>query len=215
MPSINCGRGNSIDGFDLGTGGGVCILFSTRGTLSLGSGGSVKLRRGLGDLTGGGEFLTTTEGADGGCVGVTGRFCSNILTRELVGGIGVSSVGLSCRAALAADFEPILLLLLSGCWLALCWLGFCCSSLANTSPTLPDGGSTSCSFACLSLIITATLALGAGRRGLRRAAANLAAVYDGDGARSTWLSGTPRELELLTCWGAACGLLTLRELPPV
>lgn len=87
---------------------------------SLGSGGSVKLRRGLGDLTGGGEFLTMTEGAEGGCVGVTGRFCSNMLTSEVVGGIGVSSVGLSrdpaLAAALATDCEPKLSPVLHGCW---------------------------------------------------------------------------------------------------
>ena len=115
MPSINCGRGNLIEGFDLGTGGGVCVLFLIRGASSRGSGGNVKLRRGLGDLTGGGEFLTTTEGADGGCVGVTGRFCSNMLTRELVGGMGVSSVRLSRAAALATDCEPILSAPLRGC----------------------------------------------------------------------------------------------------
>jgi hypothetical protein len=54
-----------------------------------------------------------------------------------------------------------------------------------------------------------------------RAAASLAAVYDadadadGEGARSLWVSGTLKELELLTCLGEGCGLLTLRELPPV
>jgi hypothetical protein len=111
VPSVKCGCGISIEGFDLGTGGGVFVRFLARGASFLGSGGSVKLRRGLGDLTGGGEFLTTTEGAAGGCVGVTGRFCSNILTRELVGGIGVSSVGLSrgaVLAVLAPDCEPML-----------------------------------------------------------------------------------------------------------
>ena len=52
-----------------------------------------------------------------------------------------------------------------------------------------------------------------------RAAASLAAVYDadadGEGARSLWVSGTLKELELLTCLGEGWGLLTLRELPPV
>lgn len=196
---LRCGLGEL-------TGGGVFVLFLARGASSLGSGGSVKLRRGLGDLTGGGEFLTTTEGVAGPCAGVTGRCCSNMLTRALVGGMGVSSVGLSCAAAAATGCEPPLSLLLRG----LCGLGVCCSSLARTFPTLPDGGSTSRSLGSRSLTIAAALAWGAGRRGLRRAAASFAAVCDGDGARSTWLSGTPRELELLSC-----SLLTPRELPPV
>lgn len=113
VPSVNCGRGTSTEGFDLGTGGGVCVFFLTREALSLGSGGSVKLRRGLGDLTEACEFLTTTGDVGGGCVGVTGRFCSNILTRELVGGIGLSSVDLSCTAVTATDCDlklPSLLL---------------------------------------------------------------------------------------------------------
>jgi hypothetical protein len=194
--------------------------------LSSGSGGSVKVRRGLGDLIGGGGLLTPTAGAVGRCVGVAGRRCSNMLTRELVGGIGVSSVGLSrgsATAARAADREA-----------ALSWVGrgdfccepgfccFCCSSLASTFPTLPDGGSTSRSSASLSLaIITGVLGGAAGLSGLMRAAASLAAVYDadadadGEGARSLWVSGTLKELELLTCLGEGCGLLTLRELPPV
>lgn len=220
VPSKDCGGGISIDGFDSGFGGGVLVLVLASGASFLGSGGSVKLRWGLGDLTGGGESLMMTEGAAGGCGGVTGRFCSNILTRELVGGIGVSSVGLSgsavLAAVLAADCEPKLSLLLRGCWRGdACWPGFCCSSLASTLPTLPDGGSTSRSFASRSLIIFGPRAWVAGRRGLRRAAANVAAVCAGEGARSTWASGTPSELELLPCLGEGCGLLTLRELPPV
>lgn len=217
VPSVNCRRGISIEGFDFGTGGGVFVLFLASGSSFLGSGGSVKLRRGLGDFTGGGEFLTITEGAVGGCVGVTGRFCSNILTREFVGGIGVSSVGLPGGAALAmlaTDCEPMLPLVL-GRWLG-CLCAGLCSSLASTFPTLPDGGSTSCSLASLSRIMPAALAWGAGRRGLRRAAATVAAAYAGEGVRLTLLSGTPRELELLTCLGEGCDLLTLlRELPPV
>lgn len=102
VPSVICGRGISIEGFDFGTGGGEVVLVLTRRAPSVGSGGSVKLRRGLGDLTGGSEFLMTA-GAAGGVVGVTGRFCSNILTKEFVGGIGVSSVGLSRGAALASS----------------------------------------------------------------------------------------------------------------
>lgn len=220
MPSMDCGAGISIEGFDFGFGGGVFVLCLTKGASSLGSGGNMKVRRGLGDLTGGGEFLTTTEGAVGGCVGVTGRFCSNIFTRELVGGIGVSSVRLSCgpalAAALATDCEPKLSLFLRSCWRGdVCWRGFCCSSLASTFPTLPNGGSTSRSFASRSLIMFGPRARGAGCRGPRRTAANLAAVYDGEGARSTWVSGTPSELELLTCLGEGCSLLMLRELPPV
>jgi hypothetical protein len=182
----------------------------------------VKVRRGLGDLIGGGGLLTPTAGAVGRCVGVAGRRCSNMFTRELVGGIGVSSVGLSRGSAMvarAADREA-----------ALSWVGrgdfccgpcfFCCSSLASTFPTLPDGGSTSRSSASLSLaIITGVLGGAAGLSGLMRAAASLAAVYDadadGEGARSLWVSGTLKELELLTCLGEGCGLLTLRELPPV
>lgn len=219
-PSKGCGGGISIDGFDFGFSGGVLVPVLVCGISFLGSGGSVKLRWGLGDLTGGGEFLTTTEGAVGGCVGVTGRNCSNMLTSELVGGIGVSSVGLSggpvLAAALAADCEPKLSLLLRGCWRGdACWLNFCCSSLASTLPTLPDGGSTSRSFASRSLIMFEPRAWGADRRGLRRAAASVAAVCAGEGARSTCVSGTPSELELLTCLGEGCGLLTPRELPPV
>ena len=202
VPSKVCGGGISIDGFGFGVGGGVVVLVLASGASFFGSGGSVKLRWGLGDLTGGGEFLMMTEGAAGGCVGVTGRFCSNMLTRELVGGIGASSK---------------LSLLLRGCWRGdACWLGFCCSSLASAVPTLPDGGSTSRSFASRSLIILGPRAWGAGRKGLRRAAANVAAVCAGEGVRwSAWVSGTPSELELLTCLGEGCGLLTLRELPPV
>lgn len=220
MPSKFGGRGISIEGFVFGLGGGVLVSCHAGGASSSGSGGSVKLRWGLGDLTGGGEFLATAEGMAGGCVGVTGRFCSNIFTRELVGGIGVSSVGLSrgavLGAALAADCEPTLSPLLRGCWRGdACWAGFCCSSLASTFPTLPDGGSTSRSFASRSLVISGPRGWVAGRRGLRRAAANVAAVYAGEGARSTWVSGTPSELELLTCLGEGCGLLPLRELPPV
>ena len=103
MPSMNCSRGMSNEGFALSTGGGVFVLFRARAASSFGSGGSVKLRRGLGDLTGGGEFLTTTEGETGGCTGVTGRCCSNMVTRELVGGIGVSSVVL-CRGSVLAAY---------------------------------------------------------------------------------------------------------------
>ena len=76
------------------------------------------------------------------------------------------------------------------------------------------------SSASLSLaIMTGVLGGAAGLSGLMRAAASLAAVYDadadGEGARSLWVSGTLKELELLTCLGEGWGLLTLRELPPV
>lgn len=55
------------------------------------------------------------RGAEG-LVGVTGLFCSNIFTREVVGGIGVSSVGLSwaSRGALLAANSK-LSLLFRGC----------------------------------------------------------------------------------------------------
>ena len=225
-PSRSCGRGASTEGFDLGTGGGVFVLVLTRGgAWSSGSGGSVKVRRGLGDLIGGGGLLTPTAGAVGCCVGVAGRRCSNMLTREPVGGIGVSSVGLSRGAALvarAADREAALSWVGRGDFC--CGPGFWCSSLASTFPTLPDGGSTSRSSASLSLaIMLGVLGGAAGLSGLMRAAASLAAVYDadadadadGEGARSLWVSGTLKELELLTCLGEGCGLLALRELPPV
>lgn len=167
VPSVYCGRGISIDGFAFGTGGGVLVLFLVRGAPSLGSGGSVKLRRGLGDLTGVTEVLTT-EGAAGVCVGVTGRFRSNRLTREVVGGMGVSSVGLSRGAAFTTGCEPLLSLRLRSCWTAafFSWIGLCCSNLASTLPTLPDGGSTSRSLASRSLSMTGDLAGVAGGRGL-------------------------------------------------
>lgn len=148
-----------------------------------------------------------------------------MFTRELVGGIGVSSVGLSRGAAMvarAADREAALSWVGRGDFC--CGPGFWCSSLASTFPTLPDGGSTSRSSASLSLaIIIGVLGGAAGLSGLMRAAASLAAVYDadadadadGEGARSLWVSGTLKELELLTCLGEGCGLLALRELPPV
>lgn len=44
-------------------------------------------------------------------------------------------------------------------------------------------------------------------------------MFDGDGERSDWSSGTKSELELLdllaACMGDTLGRLTLRELPPV
>jgi hypothetical protein len=52
-------------------------------------------------------------------VGVPGRFCSNILTREVVGGIGVSSVGLSsargARRVLAVERDSVLVLFRKDC----------------------------------------------------------------------------------------------------
>jgi hypothetical protein len=119
------------------------------------------------------------RGTETGFVGGAVCPCSNIFTREVVGGIGVSSVGRwSCiggRAAFATDCELKLSLLFGG--------GCLVSMRASMFPTLPEGGSTSLSLACRSLVMDA-LAWGVGRRGLWRAAASRAAMFDGDEPRS-------------------------------
>jgi hypothetical protein len=129
-------------GFGL-TGGGVRVLCLTSGASSCGSGGSLNVRCGLGDRTGGGECWATLKGLGLGLVvGVAARPRSNIFTRDVVGGMGVSSVGLwSCDSRLS-----LLLALAVGCRV---------SSLARTLPTLPEGGSMSLSFACRSLTMGA------------------------------------------------------------
>jgi len=210
LPSTCCG-GSVILCFGFGfTGGGVCVLTLCRGASSFGSGGNLNARCGFGDRTGGGEFWVTRIGAEG-LVGVLGRACSNILTSEFVGGIGVSSVGLcgdsGCRALLTAECDSRLPLLLRGCW-----LGFLDSSLASTFPTLPEGGSTSLSFGWCSLMVGGTAAWGRGRRGLCRAAASRAAIFEGEETRSGWSSGTLSELELFDL--DRFGLLTPTD-PPV
>jgi hypothetical protein len=151
-PSVNCAGDRSIRGFGLGlTGGGVRVRCFASGALSTGSGGSLNARCGLGDRTGGGECWARARDTAARFVGVAGRFCSNILTREVVGGIGVSSVGFcSCpeaREVLATECDPRLSRLFCGCL-----LGSLDSSLASTLPTLPDGGRTSLAFTCRSLI---------------------------------------------------------------
>jgi hypothetical protein len=80
--SVECGGSDSGFGFGF-TGGGVFVRCLSRGSPFLGSGGSLKTRCGLGDRTGVEDVCET------------GRLCSNMFTRELVGGIGESSVGLS------------------------------------------------------------------------------------------------------------------------
>lgn len=214
--SLDCIRSNRGGlGFNRG---GLCVRALVRGSSSLGSGGRVIFRCGLGDRTSGCTFGETTKGSIGAFVGVVGRFFSNILTREVVGGIGVSSVGLSsadARIVLAMETDPILPLRL--CRPALGFLG---SSLARTFPTLPLGGRTSPSFMSRSLMIGFTVACGIGFMGLYRAAANFAAMFDGEGMRSRCgSSGIPRLLELLEGLRALMGdwlnLFTLRALPPV
>jgi hypothetical protein len=216
-PFVERGGGRSTLGLGLGlTGGGVLVLVLCSGAVSVGSGGSLNARCGLGDRTGGGDLRVTCKGSVAGLVGVVGLVCSNIFTKELVGGIGVSSVGLSwsvSRAVLAMDCDPRLSLLFRGCC-----LGPLVSSLASTFPTLPDGGIISLSSACRSLIVGAGAGAGAaagwgfGRRGLPRAAANLAAMLDGEGVRSMCSPGTLSEFELVDL--ERFGLLTPAE-PPV
>ena len=75
-------------------------------------------RRGFGDFTGVGarSVIGTVSSL---CVGVVGLFCSNILTKDVVGGIGVSSVGLKSvepSACLIVRIEsPPILVLLFNC----------------------------------------------------------------------------------------------------
>lgn len=165
------------------------------------------MRCGFGDRTGGGLLCDSD------------LVCSNMLTSELVGGMGVSSVGLS-RPACCARATAIGSVLAS---FVLPTLGaFCCleSSLASTFPTLPGGGSTSRSFTSRSGMIGLFVVGDMGFIGLYRAAASLAAIFEGDGIRSATLwSGTARALELLDlptstqCQhsSAACYLMQLRQ----
>lgn len=111
----------STIGFGL-TGGGVRVLILCKGSMSLGSssfgsGGKVKVRLGLGERTGGEAVCEMCRGVSarfGG--GVVGRFCSNMFTREVVGGMGVSSTALcssaGARTMLATETAPLLLALL-------------------------------------------------------------------------------------------------------
>lgn len=141
---------------------------------------------------------------DGGLLCKTGRVCSNMLTRELVGGIGVSSVGLSrpaCSARATATGSALVssLLLLVAI--------FCCleSILANTFPTLPGGGRTSRSFASLSDMVGAAEGCGMGFMGLYLAAASFAAMFEGEGTGSRRLStDTARLLELFDLPSTTC-----------
>lgn len=94
-PSTAAGA-RSTTGFGL-TGGGVRVLALCNGSVSFdsssfGSGGRLKVLRGLGERTGGKALCEICRGVPdrlGG--GVVGRFCSNKFTKEVVGGIGVSS----------------------------------------------------------------------------------------------------------------------------
>lgn len=187
-PSAECGGSDSGLGFGF-TGGGVFVRCLCRGSPSFGSRGSLKVRCGLGDRT----------GVEDACN--TGRLCSNMFTSALVGGIGVSSVGLSRAACCARAIA-------TGSVLAPALLGlgtFCCleSSLASTFPTLPAGGSTSRSFASRSVMIGVDDRCGTGFMGLCRAAASFAAMFEGEGTRSKLSSGTARVLELLDLPGVA------------
>ena len=149
-------------------------------------------RLGFGDRTG------------GGLVCKTGRVCSNMLTRELVGGIGVSSVGLSkpacsARATATGSALPSSLFFPVDT--------FCCleSILANTFPTLPGGGRTSRSFASLSDMAGTVEGCGTGFIGLYLAAASFAAMFEGEGTGSGRLSsGTARLLELFVLPSTTC-----------
>lgn len=143
----------------------------------------MKARWGFGDRTGGGALCDTTSGSVRDFVGVVGRFCSNIFTKEVVGGMEVSSVGFSssrdARIVLAAERAATLALLLGGCGVAAVP-----SSLASTLLTLPAGGSTSLSVVSLSLNTLLVAVRGIGFIGLWRAAASFAAMFDGEGVRS-------------------------------
>jgi hypothetical protein len=129
-----------------------------------------------------------------------------------VGGIDVSSVALcsflTAVALPAALTESKLSRLLRGCE-----LGPLVSSLARTLPTPPDGGRTSRSFACRSFMgDVLRLAWGAGRRGLWRAAASRAAMFEGEGPRVGVSGGGASECELCDLLPVCTGdrLLTLR-----
>jgi hypothetical protein len=122
-------------------------------------------RCGLGDRTGGGECCAVFRGTAADLGGVVERLCSNILPREAVGGTGVKSVGLYCcfgtvvAPRAGCDSKPFAVL--RGCC-----LGVVVSSLAKTLPTLPEGGRTSLSLACRSLMTGTLAAGGTGRSGL-------------------------------------------------
>ena len=190
-PSVE--RGGSERGFGFGfTGGGVLVRCFSSGPPSLGSGGSLMARLGFGERTGVGLACET------------GRVCSNMLTRELVGGIGVSSVGLSMPACSARATA-------TGSGLASSLLvpvdTFCCleSSLASTLPTLPGGGRTSRSFAALSDMTGTAEGWDMGFIGLCLAAASFAAMFEGEGTGEREVSsGTARLLELLDLPSIAC-----------
>jgi len=157
-------------------------------------------------------------GEIGRACGVVERACSNMLTSEVVGAIGVSSVGLESplwvRTGRAAGRGPERFPLLSSGA-----LGFVASSLASTLPTLPGRGRTSPSLASLSLITERAVSCVGIFMGLYLAAASLAAMLDGDGTCSNRPSSrTPSALELLlllrACMGDAYDLPAL-VLPPV
>jgi hypothetical protein len=80
-------------GFGL-RGGGVSVIARFGEVSSVGSGGRRKARCGLGDRTGGGAFCRNIMGETGRVCDVEEPTCSNMLTSEVVGAIGVSSVGL-------------------------------------------------------------------------------------------------------------------------
>ena len=187
-------------GFDLVlTGGGARVVCLSSGTSSFGSGGRFILRCGFGERTEG--VSLGVEGAGERTGGVAVRLCSNILTSEVVGAMGVSSVGFPSPPD--AD-NP----------------GFRASSLSNTLPTLPSGGSISASLGSLPAMM---VGIGAGwpaaLDALCLAAASLAAMLEGEGPRSTeWSSGSVKALDAgeLLSWRTGDTLgLELRALPPV
>jgi hypothetical protein len=157
---------SSTAGFGF-TGGGVRVRILCNGSMSLGSsscgsGGRLKARRGLGERTAGGARCEMCRGVPdrfGG--GVIGRFCSNMFTREVVGGIGVSSTALcsstGARTVLAIGAAPLLFALFGRGRACAGAVGRAESSLARTSPTLPAGGSMSRSVLSRSLIILRSL----------------------------------------------------------
>lgn len=184
VTSAECEGSDMGLGFGLGfTGGGVFVRCLCRGAASFGSVRSLNVRCGLGDRTGVEDVCET------------GRFCSNILTRALVGGVGVSSVGRSRLACCARAMATACIL---GASLGgLGPLSDLASSLASTFSTLPGGGITSRPCVSRSAMLGVDARCGRGFMGLCRAAANWAAMLEGDGMRSKWSSGTARVLELL------------------
>lgn len=128
--------------------------------------------------------------------GVLGRFSSNIFTREVVGGIGVSSVvrkpSTVFRCRIVRFDSPPTLVFLFKCsfqsWSTLSrvvlTLGFC-------------HGNVSRSAACGSGQTAAEVTSGLGLIGLNLAAANFAAMFEGEEVRSTDSEGTSSTLEAL------------------